>query len=142
MDQIFEEKNVLEQDIASTSVGTVKIANDVVATIAGLSAIEVAGVAGMSGGVVGGIAEMLGIKNLTKGIKVNVGEEETTIDIFVIVEFGVAIPDLAQNLQNAVKSAVETMTGLKVIALNVHIQGVTFPQGHPAIKSDKEKVEI
>jgi uncharacterized alkaline shock family protein YloU len=107
--------------------GSVRIADDVVAIIAGLAATEVPGVAGMSGGIAGGIAEMLGRKNLSKGIKVEVGETEAAIDIHVIVTYNVRIPDVAVRIQENVKKAIETMTGLKVVEVNVHVQGVAFP---------------
>jgi len=125
------EEKVTENNLEGTSIGTVKIANDVVATIAGLAAADAEGIAGMSGGVAGGIAEMLGRKNLTKGVKVEVGDTDTTIDIFCIVEYGISITTVASNVQTRVKSAVESMTGLNVQAVNVHVQGVTFPQGAP-----------
>ncbi len=103
----------------------IKISNDVVAVIAGVAVSEVPGVAGMSGGFAGGITEVLsGKKNLSKGIKVDVGEKETKIDVNIIVEYGTRIPDVAFEIQNRVKKAVETMTGLKVVAVNVHVQGV------------------
>ena len=85
----------------------------------------------MSGGVVGGIAEMLGRKNLTKGVKVEIQEQDAIIDIFTIVEYGVAIADVAKEVQKSVKSSVETMTGLNCPTVNIHIQGVTFPAGYP-----------
>lgn len=125
---IETEEKIAENTIEDSGPGTVKIASDVVATIAGLAAADVAGIAGMSGGVVGGIAEMLGRKNLTKGVKVEVIEQNTVIDIYAIVEYGVSIAAVARNVQNSVKSAVESMTGLVCDAVNVHIQGVTFPQ--------------
>lgn len=112
--------------------GSIKIADEVVAIIAGLAATEVDGVAGMSGGIAGGIAEMLGRKNLSKGVKVEVGEKEAAVDIYVIVDFGVRIPDVALNIQQRVKQAIEGMTGLKVVEVNVHVQGVNFPQAEPA----------
>lgn len=103
----------------------IRIANDVVAVIAGVAVSEVPGVAGMAGGFAGGITEVLsGKKNLSKGIKVEVGEKETKIDINIIVEYGTRIPDVAFEIQNRVKKAVETMAGLKVTAVNVHVQGV------------------
>lgn len=108
--------------------GVVKIANDVVATIAGLAASEVPGVAGMSGGLVGGIAEKLGKKNLSKGIKVEVKEASATIEIYIIVEYGVKIQEVAKNIQESVTSAIENMTGLLTDAVNVYVQGVSFPQ--------------
>jgi uncharacterized alkaline shock family protein YloU len=108
--------------------GSIKIANEVVAIIAGLAATEVEGVAGMSGGITGGITEMLGMKNLSKGVKVEVGEKETAIDIFIIVEYGSRISDVAQAVQENVKTAVETMTGLNVVEVNVNVQGVNIPK--------------
>lgn len=115
-------------DAKDENAGTVKIADEVVAIIAGLAATEVTGVAGMSGGIAGGIAEMLGRKNLSKGVKVEVGEKEAAVDIYVIVEFGARIPDVALRIQQSVKQAIEGMTGLKAVEINVHIQGVVFPQ--------------
>ena len=125
------EEKITENVLEGTSIGAVKIASDVVATIAGLAAADVEGIAGMSGGVAGGIAEMLGRKNLTKGVKVEVGDSDASIDIFCIVEYGTSITTVASSVQNKVKGAVEGMTGLAVQAVNVHVQGVTFPQGTP-----------
>lgn len=118
-------KNNLDT-ITESDLGLIKIADEVVAIIAGLAATEVEGVAGMSGGVSAGIAEMLGRKNLSKGVKVEVGEKEAAIDLYVIVEFGAKIPDVAQLIQQKVKDAIENMTGLKVVEINIHVQGVAF----------------
>jgi uncharacterized alkaline shock family protein YloU len=107
--------------------GAVHIANDVVQTIAGLAATEVAGVAGMAGGIVGGIAELLGRKNLAKGVKVDVDAGVAVVDLFLAVEFGCRIPDVAYEVQQRVRQAVETMTGLAVREVNIHVQGVAFP---------------
>jgi uncharacterized alkaline shock family protein YloU len=118
----------------------IKIADDVVAVIAGVAVSEVPGVAGMSGGFAGGISEVFsGKKNLAKGIKVEVGETEAKIDVNIIVEYGTRIPDVAFEIQNRVKKAVESMTGLKVIAVNVHVQGVsalTEKQDEPEEKKE------
>ncbi len=114
---VREEKN---------SLGSIRVADEVVRIIAGLAATEVAGVSGMSGGVVGGIAERLGRKNLSKGVKVEVGETETAVDLSVIVDYGSRIPDVAANIQSAVKTSIEKMTGLKVVEVNVNVQGVAF----------------
>lgn len=112
--------------VSRNEMGLIKVADEVVAIIAGLAATEVKGVAGMSGGVSAGIAEMLGRKNLSKGVKVEVGEKEAAVDLFVIVEFGARIPDVAQQIQKNVKNSVENMTGLKVVEVNIHVQGVIF----------------
>lgn len=106
--------------------GTVKISNDVVAIIAGVAATEVEGVAGMSGGITGGITEMLGMKNLSKGVKVEVGDEEAAIDLYIVVEYGSKIGEIGIKVQKNVKDTVETMTGLNVIEVNVSIQGVNL----------------
>jgi len=121
---------VIKQE--QTSMGSIRIADEVVRIIAGLAATEVQGVAGMSGGLAGGITEILGRKNLSKGVKVEVGEKEAAVDIYVIVDYGAKIPDIASEIQQKVKKAINDMTGLNVIGVNVHIQGVSFNS------SDKE----
>lgn len=104
--------------------GTIRIASEVVKIIAGLAASEVKGVAGMSGGMVEGFAELLKKKSLAKGVKVEVGEKQCAIDLFVVIEYGTKIPEIAYQVQENVKRAVESMTGLDVVEVNVHIQGV------------------
>ena len=121
------EENIQNQD---GGMGAVKISDEVVAIIAGIAAMDVPGVAGMSGGIAGGIAEMLGRKNLSKGVKVEVGEKEAAIDIYIIVEYGYRIPDVAWEIQEKVKKTVEIMTGLTVIEANIHIQGVNIEKDH------------
>jgi uncharacterized alkaline shock family protein YloU len=119
--------NIVEET-SRTSLGAIRIANEVVAVIAGLAATEIDGIAGMSGGIAGGIAEMLGRRNLARGVKVEVGEREAAIDLFIIVEFGVRIPEVSLRVQENVKQAIESMTGLAVIEVNVHVQGVSFAE--------------
>lgn len=108
--------------------GLTQIANEVIAIIAGIAASEVKGVTGMSGGVVDGIAEILKKKNMSKGVKVEVGEKEVAVDLYVIIEYGTKIPDVAYTIQQNVAKAIENMTGKKVIEVNVHIQGLSFRQ--------------
>lgn len=117
----------------------VKISNDVIAIIAGVAVSEVPGVYGMSGGFAGGISEVLkGKKNLAKGIKVDSTETEAKIDVNIIVEYGARIPDVAFEIQNRVKKAVENMTGLKVEKVNVHVQGVNT-EGLNEIVDEEDK---
>ena len=124
--EVKKEEVVENEEIAiSTETNEIKIANDVVAVIAGVAVSEVPGVSEMAGGFAGGITEVLsGKKNLAKGIKVEVGEKDAKIDVNIIVEYGVRIPDVAFEIQTRVKKAVETMTGLNVLEVNVHVQGV------------------
>ena len=104
----------LDNEIKTENEG-IKISDDVVAVIAGVAVSEVNGVAGMAGGFAGGISEVFsGKKNLAKGIKVEVSENIAKIDVNIIVEYGSRIPDVAFEIQNRVKKAVESMTGLKV----------------------------
>lgn len=106
---------------------SVRISDDVVGVIAGIAAMEVEGVAGMSGGFAAEVGErVLGKKNLSKGVKVQVGEKEAAIDLYIVVEYGVRIPDVATRVQESVKRAVESMTGLECVQINIHIQGVSF----------------
>lgn len=121
----------------NNALGTIRIADEVVSIIAGLAATEVEGVAGMSGGIAGGIAEILGRKNFSKGVKVEVGEKEAAIDLYIIVKYGVRIPDIALNVQEAVKAAIENMTGLSTVEVNVHVQGVGFPED---VKTEEVRV--
>ena len=122
-----ENKIVEEQDIEEVENGTegIKISSDVIAVIAGVAVSEVPGVFGMAGGFAGGITEVLkGKKNLAKGIKVDTTDNKAKIDVNIIVDYGARIPDVAFEIQNRVKTAVENMTGLKVEEVNVHVQGV------------------
>ena len=116
------EENQGEVTLENTNI---KIADDVIAVIAGAAASEVPGVSSMAGGFAGGISEVFsGKKNLAKGIKADIEENKAKIDVNIIVEYGSRIPDVAFEIQNRVKKAVEGMTGLKVLEVNVHVQGV------------------
>ena len=117
----------MESQGTENGLGSIRISDEVVEVIAGLAAAEVEGINGMSGGFVGDLAQMLGRnKNLAKGVKVEVGEHEVAVDLFVMVEYGVSIPEVAVRVQEAVKGAIENMTGLLVVEVNVHVQGVNF----------------
>ena len=122
--------NVNRAEIESGDMGTTQIANDVIAVIAGLAATDVRGVADMSGGLVGGIAERLGRKNLSKGVKVEVApdERQCSVDLSIIAEYGYRIPDVALEIQEGVKQAIEGMTALDVVAVNVNVLGIAFKE--------------
>ena len=114
-----------EQSDIPEEVGSVKIADEVISIVAGLAATEVAGVAGMSGGLAGGIAELLGKKNFSKGVKVIVTGKTVTVEIYVIIEYGICIPEVAIEIQEKVKEAVESMTGFEVVAVDIHVEGIS-----------------
>lgn len=122
--QISENKqtNVTENQGA----GKVTFANDVIAVIAALAASDTKGIAGMVGGAMSGFSELLGRKNLTKGVKVEVGTEEVAADVYVVVQYGFKIQDVAAQIQSAVKNAIETMTGLRVVEVNVYVEGISL----------------
>ena len=127
--------------VKKESNGTITFANEVIATIAGLAAVDIPGVAGMSGGFVDGFTELLGRKNLSKGIKVEVGTEEVAVDIAIVVEYGTPVPEIAQNIQMAVMKAIETMTGLKVVEVNLNVQGIKFKEQGASVRKEKEPKE-
>lgn len=127
----MDENEIYETDVVEEvtedGVGNIKIAVDVVATIAGIAASGIEGVASMYSSIAGGIAEMLGAKkNPGKGIKVEMKEKSVIVDIFIVVDYGVKIPELAWEIQETVKNSIETMTGLDVEKVNIHIEGVSF----------------
>jgi gls24 family stress protein len=130
-------ENAKEVVKKETKLGTIRVADEVVSIIAGLATTEVEGIAGMSGGIAGGIAEMLGRKNFSKGVKVEVGEKEAAVDLYIIVKYGIRIPEVALATQENVKRAIETMTGLSVVEVNVHVQGVGFPEEEPKVEESR-----
>ena len=141
LDKVQEEISVETPDTATEteeeSIGNIKISIDVVSTIAGIAASEIEGVAGMYGTFAGGIAEMLGAKkNPSKGVKVDMGDGSVSIDLYIVVDYGVRIPELSWEIQESVKNNVETMTGLDVLKVNIHIEGVSFE------KEIAEKIEF
>jgi len=119
---------------STEDMGNIRIANEVIEIIAGLAATEVRGVAGMSGGVAGGIAELLGRKNLSKGVKVEVGTKQCAVDVSIVAEYGARIPEVATEIQENVKRAIEGMTGLEVVEVNVHVHGVVFAKPEKVVE--------
>lgn len=111
--------------------GIVQISDDVVATIAGLAALETEGIAGMSGGISEGLAKRLSGKNVQKGVSVEVGQIEAAIHLRVIVHYGTKIQQVCSELQDNVKEAVENMTGLQVVEVNIKVEGVAFKDDQP-----------
>lgn len=106
------------------NIGVVKVADEVVAIIAGLAATEVEGVASMAGNITNEIVSKLGMKNLSKGIRVEITEKNVVVDVALNIKYGYEIPAVSEKVQEKVKSAVETMTGLEVTAVNIRIAGV------------------
>lgn len=136
-----DKKNVSEEIVEEQNVEidtNLNISEEVIGIIAGLAASEVEGIAGMSLGFVDGINQILGgNKKYTKGVKVSLENKKVTIDLFVNVQYGMRIPDVAWSAQNAVKNAVENMTGLEVLAVNINVQGIIFDKE----KDKKEEVD-
>ncbi|MEW5768201.1 MAG: Asp23/Gls24 family envelope stress response protein [bacterium] len=112
------------QEKKQNELGSIWISNEVVGTIAGLVTTGIKGVAGMSGGIIEGLAKRLTGTQLMKGVKVEVGEKEAVLDISIIVEYGVRIPEVAWQIQEAVKRTVENLTGLSVVEVNIQVEGI------------------
>ena len=106
--------------------GEVRIADEVVAIIAGLAATEVDGGDSMSGNITNELVGKLGMKNLSKGVKVEVTEEHVSVDLSLNIKYGYNIPDVSERVQDRVKSAIENMTGLTVLDVNIRIAGVNI----------------
>ena len=124
MEKTLEQNTyVLQED---DDFGTVKIADDVVASIAGIAATEVEGVVSMAGNIGNELKSKMGVKNLAKGVKVEVIGKSVKADIALIGEYGYSIPAISQKVQEKVKSTIENMTGLTVTDVNIRIAGVNM----------------
>jgi len=122
-----------------SELGNIKITNEVVAIIAGIAATEVPGVFAMSGGITDGISNILGKKNFSKGVKVEVGEKECSIEAYLVVEYGVRIPEVSAQVQENIIKSVANMTGLKVVEVNVYVQGINIPKEEDHVEKELEK---
>lgn len=137
---VLEEESKIENEGMNVEIANnLTISEDVIGIIAGIAAAEVEGVSGMTLGLVDGINQILGNnKKYSKGVKIELEGNNVVIDLYVIVKYGVRIPDVAFSIQNAVKSQVETMTGLNVQSVNINVQGVTFDKVDKNKKVDEE----
>lgn len=118
----------VDKTVKDARIGEVQIADEVVAIIAGLAATEVEGVAAMAGNITNELVSKLGMKNLSKGIKVEVTPESVVVDMSITMKYGYNIPKTSQTVQEKVKSAIENMTGLYVSEVNVKIAGVDLTE--------------
>lgn len=124
MEKTYEQNTyVLQED---EDLGTVKIADEVVAMIAGLAATEVEGVAAMAGNISNELLNKVGVKNLAKGVKVEVIGKKVKAELALIIEYGHNIPVVSQAVQGKVKTAIENMTGLEVTDVDVRIASVSM----------------
>ena len=126
--------NAPEVKLNENPEGTVSFATDVVATIAGLAANEIEGVAGMTSAT-SSLADILTRKasrNYTKGVRVDINNNKVSVDVNIVVEYGSPVPDVARNIQENVKKAIETMSGLDVRNVDVHVQAVSFERENQA----------
>lgn len=112
----------------TNAIGEVQIADEVVAIIAGLAATEVSGVDSMAGNITNELVGKLGMKNLSKGVKVDVTEEHVSVDLSLNIKYGYNIPEVCEKVQEKVKSAIENMTGLTVLDVNIKIAGVNLTE--------------
>lgn len=113
-------------DMIRNDFGSIRISEEVITSIAAKAASEIEDLAAMGGGIKQGIAERLGRKDLSKGLKVRVEEREVQIDLNIIVNYGTPIPEIASNIQKNMKELVEKMTGLSVTQVNINVQGLNF----------------
>lgn len=130
MEDIEMEKEIDKNEVLvlkeDKSTGTIQIADDVVAMIASLAATEVDGVNSMFGNITNELIAKVGVKKLTKGVRVNVRESEVRVDLAVMMDYGFNIPATCQQVQVKVKTAIENMTGLSCSDVNIRIAGVSM----------------
>lgn len=110
--------------LGTDNMGEVKIADDVVAVIAGYAATEIEGVSAMAGNITNELMSKVGVKNLSKGVKVLVEDGTVRVDLAILVEYGFSIPAISKQVQDKVKASIENMTGLEVSDVNIRIAGV------------------
>lgn len=135
--------DMLPVDVAPESAdgGTITYANEVIAIISGIAASEIEGIAGMV--TSGGFGDIIGKnRNITRGVKVEVGTEEVSVDLYAMVEYGQPIQTVASQVQENVRKSIETMTGLKVVRVDVHIQGVSFEKEKREVQSNLESANV
>ena len=136
----MDNENQVMTDVQVNENGKVVFAPDVVATIANLAATEVEGVTGLGGGFADSIGALFGgKKSYTKGVRVEVGSEEAAVDLSINVKYGYKIQEVSAAVQQEVKKAIEMMTGLRVVEVNVFVQSVTFETEKPE-KPEKPEV--
>lgn len=123
MNKELDNKNVVKIPHEG-KIGEVQIADEVVAIIAGLATTEVKGVAAMNGNITNELVGKLGMKNLSKGVKVEVSPESVTVHLAITLDYGYSIPKTSRQVQEKVKLAIENMTGLTVEEVNIRIAGV------------------
>ncbi|HLR66417.1 Asp23/Gls24 family envelope stress response protein [Virgibacillus alimentarius] len=107
-----------------TGLGNVEIAPEVIEVITGIAASEVEGVSSMRGNFATGVVERFGKKSHTKGVKVELTESGILIDLYVVLNFGVSIPEVAQKLQTNIRQTLKNMTALEIAEINVHVVGI------------------
>ena len=130
MTKEFEDKGNNYTIHENVNICEVRVADEVVAIIAGLAATEVPGVFSMAGNITNELVSKLGMKNLSKGVKVSVNETSVSVELALTLKYGVSIPEVVPKVQEKVKSAIETMTGLEVSAVNVRIAGVDIDKNN------------
>ncbi|MBR5318575.1 MAG: Asp23/Gls24 family envelope stress response protein [Peptococcaceae bacterium] len=123
--------------------GSIKISEDAIAGIVSMVAAQIKGISAMSGSMAAGLTEKLGKKNLTKGVKVELNDQDVIIALYIFVEYGVKIPKLALEIQNQVRDSIHTMTGLRVKEVNIYVQGISFDHTEPVEEAaENEETEV
>ena len=110
----------------SDELGNIHISEEVLAAIAAAAALEVEGVSGLAANLGSDIAELLGKKNLAKGVRVKMEEDKVEVELSVLMAYGYTIPEMGKSIQEGVKNAIESMTGLEVASVNVKVGGITL----------------
>ena len=135
------ENLLIDPELRISDGGQITYANEVIAIISGIAANEIEGIAGMV--TSGGFGDIIGKnRNITRGVKVEVGTEEVSVDLYTLVEYGQPIQRVATQVQENVRKSIEAMTGLKVVRVDVHIQGVSFEKEKQEVQSNLEAANV
>lgn len=132
-----EQNHVIDMEEQHTNLGKVEISPEVIEVITSLAAAEVEGVATMRGNFATGVAEKLGRKSHGKGVKVDLGEDGISVDIYVVMNYGISIPEVAKKIQDNIHQTLKTMTAIDLNAINVHVVGIQLEQ-HPIQENNQE----
>jgi len=133
-----EENHVIDMEEQYTKLGKVEISPEVIEVITSIAAAEVEGVATMRGNFATGVAEKLGRKNHGKGVKVDLGQDGISVDVYIIMNYGVSIPDVAKKVQDNIHQTLSTMTAIDLIAVNVHVVGIQLETQQVVVDNTQE----
>ncbi len=133
-----EKNHVIDMEHQHTKLGKVEIAPEVIEVVTSIAAAEIEGVATMRGNFATGVAEKLGRKSHGKGVKVDLEDDGISVDVYVVMNYGVSIPDVAKQIQENIHQTLKTMTAIDLNAVNIHVVGIQLEQQQVVVEPNQE----